>query len=82
MFASDGLGHGMSETLEEQEQLEDSVMFDATEMVSFKVLKMAFRYAVRFTWLMGALATWITIYGETGNRGLLGLTAQALSLPR
>lgn len=70
----DGLGHGMSletYTHEEQEQLEEAVMFDATEMISFKVLN---GLQVRGTiHLIDGRALPESLYVETSNRGLIGL---------
>ena len=63
----DGLGHGMSletYTHEEQEQLEDSVMFDVTEMVSFKVLNGL---------QVHGRALPESLFVEPSNRGLIGL---------
>lgn len=71
----DGLDHGMSletYTHEEQEQLEDSVMFDATEMVSFKVLN---GIQVRGTiHLIDGRALPESLFVETSNQGLIGLS--------
>lgn len=72
----DGLGHGMSletYTHEEQEQLENSVMFDVTEMVSFRVLN---GIQVRGTiHLIDGRALPESLYVETSNRGLIGLNS-------
>ena len=72
----DGLSDGMSletYTHEEQEQLEEAVMFDATEMVSFKVLN---GLQVRGTiHLIDGRALPESLYVETSNRGLIGLNS-------
>lgn len=69
-----GLDHGMSletYTHEEQAQLEDTVMFNTTEMVSFKVLN---GLQVRGTiHLIDGRALPESLFVETSNRGLLGL---------
>ena len=58
-------------THKEQEQLEDSVMFDVTEMVSFKVLN---GLQVRGTiHLIDGRALPESLFVETSNRGLIGL---------
>lgn len=71
----DGLGHGMSletYTHEEQEQLEEVVMFNATEMVSFKVLN---GIQVRGTiHLIDGRALPESLFVETSNQGLIGLS--------
>lgn len=73
----DGLDHGMNletYTHEEQEQLEEAVMFDATEMVSFKVLN---GLQVRGTiHLIDGRALPESLYVETSNRGLIGLNSE------
>lgn len=70
----DGLGHGMSletYTHEEQEQLEDTVMFNSAEMVSFRVLN---GIQVRGTiHLIDGRALPESLFVETSNHGLLGL---------
>lgn len=70
----DGLGHGMSletYTHEEQEQLEEAVMFDVTEMVSFKVLNgLQVRGSMH---LIDGRALPESLYVETSSRGLIGL---------
>lgn len=70
----DGLGHGMSletYTHEEQEQLEEVVMFDSSEMVSFRVVE---GLRVRGTiHLIDGRALPESLFVETSNRGLLGL---------
>lgn len=72
----DGLGHGMSletYTHEEQEQLEDAVMFDSSEMVSFKVLN---GIQVRGTiHLIDGRALPESLFVETSNQGLIGLNS-------
>ena len=71
-----GLDHGMSletYTHEEQEQLEDAVMFDVSEMVSFKVLN---GLQVRGTiHLIDGRALPESLFVETSNRGLIGLNS-------
>ena len=58
-------------THEEQEQLENAVMFDTSEMVSFKVLN---GLRVRGTiHLIDGRALPESLYVETSNRGLIGL---------
>ena len=73
----DGLGHGMSletYTHEEQEQLEDSVMFDVSEMVSFRVVE---GLRVRGTiHLIDGRSLPRTLYVETNNHGLIGLNSE------
>lgn len=68
------LDHGMSletYTHEEQEQLENAVMFDASEMVSFRVVE---GLRVRGTiHLIDGRALPESLFVETNNRGLLGL---------
>lgn len=70
----DGLGHGMSletYTHEEQEQLEEAVMFSASEMVSFRVVEgLRVRGTVH---LIDGRALPESLFVETNNRGLLGL---------
>lgn len=72
----DGLGHGMSletYTHEEQEQLEDLVMFDATEMVSFKVVEgLRVRGTVH---VIDGRALPESLFVETSNQGLIGLNS-------
>lgn len=72
----DGLGHGMSletYTHEEQEQLEDAVMFNSTEMVSFRVLN---GIQVRGTiHLIDGRALPESLFVETSSRGLIGLNS-------
>lgn len=71
------LDHGMSletYTHEEQEQLENAVMFDASEMVSFKVVE---GLRVRGTaHLIDGRALPQSLYVETSNRGLIGLNSE------
>lgn len=71
-----GLDHGMSletYTHEEQEQLEEAVMFDATEMISFKVLN---GLQVRGTiHLIDGRALPESLFVETSNQGLIGLSS-------
>lgn len=73
----DGLGHGMSletYTHEEQEQLEDSVMFSATEMVSFRVVEgLRVRGTVH---LIDGRALPESLFVETNNHGLIGLNSE------
>ena len=68
------LDHGMSletYTHEEQEQLENAVMFDASEMVSFKVVEgLRVRGTVHLT---DGRALPQSLYVETSNSGLIGL---------
>lgn len=72
----DGLSNGMSletYTHEEQEQLEDAVMFNSAEMVSFKVLN---GLQVRGTiHLIDGRALPESLFAETSNRGLIGLNS-------
>lgn len=72
----DGLSNGMSletYTHEEQEQLEDAVMFNSAEMVSFKVLN---GLQVRGTiHLIDGRALPESLYVETSNQGLIGLNS-------
>lgn len=72
----DGLGHGMSletYTHEEQEQLEDAVMFNSTEMISFKVLNgLQVRGSMH---LIDGRALPESLFVETSNRGLIGLNS-------
>ena len=72
----DGLGHGMSletYTHEEQEQLEEAVMFNVSEMVSFKVLN---GLQVRGTiHMIDGRALPESLFVETSNRGLIGLNS-------
>lgn len=72
-----GLDHGMSletYTHEEQEQLEDSVMFDVTEMVSFRVVE---GLRVRGTiHLIDGRALPESLFVETNNHGLIGLNSE------
>lgn len=72
----DGLDHGMSletYTHEEQDQLEDAVMFDSSEMVSFKVLN---GLQVRGTiHLIDGRALPESLFVETSNQGLIGLNS-------
>ena len=71
------LDHGMSletYTHEEQEQLENAVMFDASEMVSFKVVE---GLRVRGTiHLIDGRALPESLFVETSNRGLIGLNSE------
>lgn len=71
-----GLDHGMSletYTHEEQEHLEEAVMFDATEMISFKVLN---GLQVRGTiHLIDGRALPESLFVETSNQGLIGLSS-------
>lgn len=71
------LDHGMSletYTHEEQEQLEDTVMFDVSEMASFKVLN---GLQVRGTiHLIDGRALPQALYVETSNHGLIGLNSE------
>jgi hypothetical protein len=71
-----GLDHGMSletYTYEEQDQLEEAVMFDATEMISFKVLN---GLQVRGTiHLIDGRALPESLFVETSNQGLIGLNS-------
>ena len=71
-----GLDHGMSletYTHEEQEQLEEAVMFNATEMVSFKVLN---GLQVRGTiHLIDGRTLPESLFVETSNQGLIGLNS-------
>lgn len=71
------LDHGMSletYTHEEQEQLENAVMFDASEMVSFKVVE---GLRIRGTvYLIDGRALPQSLYVETSNRGLIGLNSE------
>ena len=71
----DGLGHGMSletYTHEEQEQLEDSVMFNSAEMVSFRVLNgLQVRGSMH---LIDGRALPESLFVETSNQGLIGLS--------
>lgn len=73
----DGLGHGMSletYTHEEQEQLEDAVMFNSTEMVSFRVLNgIQVRGSMH---LIDGRALPESLFVETSNRGLIGLNSE------
>lgn len=73
----DGLGHSMSletYTHEEQEQLEDSVMFDSSEMVSFRVVE---GLRVRGTiHMIDGRALPESLFVETSNRGLIGLNSE------
>ena len=58
-------------THEEQEQLENAVMFDASEMVSFKVVEgLRVRGTVH---LIDGRALPQSLYVETSNSGLIGL---------
>ena len=72
----DGLGHGMSletYTHEEQEQLEDSVMFSASEMVSFRVVEgLRVRGTVH---LIDGRSLPESLFVETSSRGLIGLNS-------
>ena len=72
----DGLGHGMSletYTHEEQEQLEEAVMFNVSEMVSFKVPN---GLQVRGTiHMIDGRALPESLFVETSNRGLIGLNS-------
>ena len=69
-----GLDHGMSletYTHEEQEQLENSVMFNAAEMVSFRVVE---GLRVRGTiHMIDGRALPESLFVETNSHGLLGL---------
>lgn len=71
------LDHGMSletYTHEEQEQLENAVMFDTSEMVSFKVVEgLRVRGTVH---LIDGRALPQSLYVETSNRGLIGLNSE------
>ena len=71
------LDHGMSletYTHEEQEQLENSVMFDTSEMVSFKVVEgLRVRGTVH---LIDGRALPKSLYVDTRNRGLIGLNSE------
>lgn len=73
----DGLDHGMSletYTHEEQEQLEEAVMFDVSEMVSFRVVE---GLRVRGTiHLIDGRSLPRTLYVETNNHGLIGLNSE------
>lgn len=72
----DGLSDGMSletYTHEEQAELEDAVMFNSAEMVSFKVLN---GIQVRGTiHLIDGRALPESLYVETSSRGLIGLNS-------
>lgn len=72
----DGLDHGMSletYTHEEQEQLEEAVMFSAAEMVSFRVVE---GLRVRGTiHLIDGRALPESLFVETNNHGLIGLSS-------
>lgn len=72
----DGLDHGMSletYTHEEQEQLEDTVMFNSAEMVSFRVLN---GIQVRGTiHLIDGRSLPESLFVETSSRGLIGLNS-------
>lgn len=72
----DGLSNSMSletYTHEEQEQLEDAVMFNSTEMVSFKVLN---GLQVRGTiHLIDGRSLPESLFVETSNQGLIGLNS-------
>mgnify|MGYP003356701371 CR=1 FL=1 len=72
----DGLSNGMSletYTHEEQEQLEDAVMFNSTEMISFKVLNgLQVRGSMH---LIDGRALPESLFVETSNRGLIGLNS-------
>ena len=73
----DGLSNGMSletYTHEEQEQLEDAVMFNSTEMISFKVLNgLQVRGSMH---LIDGRALPESLFVETSNRGLIGLNSE------
>lgn len=73
----DGLGHGMSletYTHEEQAELEDAVMFNSAEMVSFKVLNgLQVRGSMH---LIDGRALPESLFVETSNRGLIGLNSE------
>ena len=73
----DGLSDGMSletYTHEEQEQLEDAVMFNSTEMVSFRVLNgIQVRGSMH---LIDGRALPESLFVETSNRGLIGLNSE------
>lgn len=72
----DGLSNGMSletYTHEEQEQLEDAVMFNSTEMISFKVLNgLQVRGSMH---LIDGRALPESLFVETSNHGLIGLNS-------
>ena len=72
----DGLSNGMSletYTHEEQEQLEDAVMFNSAEMVSFRVLN---GIQVRGTiHLIDGRSLPESLFVETSSRGLIGLNS-------
>lgn len=73
----DGLSHGMSletYTHEEQAELEDAVMFNSTEMISFKVLNgLQVRGSMH---LIDGRALPESLFVETSNRGLIGLNSE------
>lgn len=71
------LDHGMrleTYTHEEQERLENAVMFDASEMVSFKVVKEL--RVLGTIHLIDGRALPQSLYVETSNRGLIGLNSE------
>ncbi len=72
-----GLDHGMSletYTHEEQEQLEEAVMFDTSEMVSFRVVK-GLR-VLGTVHMIDGRALPESLFVETSNHGLIGLNSE------